>query len=190
VDGSSPDVELVTRCLEGDEVAWGQLVDRYARYVHAIVTRGYRLRDVEAEDVFQEVFTRVFERLHTLREPEALRGWIAQTTRRTCVDRLRLGSREILVADPDELPSDDPYDVLDEAFAVRAALAELPVGCAEVLDRFFCRDESYRTIAEALDLPAGTIASRISRCLEKLRTALVEESTLAVGKKADVSSVR
>jgi DNA-directed RNA polymerase specialized sigma24 family protein len=41
--------------------------------------------------------------------------------------------------------------------------------CREVLDRFFCRDESYRTIGEALGIPAGTIASRISRCLVKLR---------------------
>jgi hypothetical protein len=40
------------------------------------------------------------------------------------------------------------------------------------LDRFFCRDESYRAIGEALELPAGTIASRISRCLAKLRAVL------------------
>ena len=54
---------------------------------------------------------------------------------------------------------------LDEAFAVHEALAELPENCREILDRFFARDESYRTIGDALDLPSGTIASRISRCL-------------------------
>ncbi len=41
-----------------------------------------------------------------------------------------------------------------------------------MLDRFFARDESYRTIAAALDLPQGTVASRISRCLAKLRLEL------------------
>ena len=41
--------------------------------------------------------------------------------------------------------------------------------CQEILDRFFARDESYRTISEALDIPQGTIASRISRCLAKLK---------------------
>ena len=61
---------------------------------------------------------------------------------------------------------------LDEAFAVREALAGLSEDCREVLDRFFCRDESYRTIGEALGLPSGTIASRISRCLGKLRESL------------------
>jgi len=45
----------------------------------------------------------------------------------------------------------------------------LPEQCGEILDRFFARDESYRTIGELLGLPAGTIASRISRCLAKLR---------------------
>jgi RNA polymerase sigma factor (sigma-70 family) len=63
---------------------------------------------------------------------------------------------------------------LDEAFAVRQALAGLPEECREVLDRFFCRDESYRTIADALGIPSGTIASRISRCLGRLREALAE----------------
>jgi len=43
---------------------------------------------------------------------------------------------------------------------------------SDILDRFFARDESYRTIGDALELPAGTIARRISRCLEKLKTAM------------------
>ena len=51
-------------------------------------------------------------------------------------------------------------------------LKQLPEHCAEILDRFFARDESYRTIGEALDLSPGTIASRISRCLRKLRAQL------------------
>ena len=45
----------------------------------------------------------------------------------------------------------------------------LSLSLTDFLDRFFARDESYRTISEALDLPSGTIASRISRCLGKLR---------------------
>ena len=51
------------------------------------------------------------------------------------------------------------------------AMAELPENCQVILDRFFARDESYRTIGDTLGLPAGTIASRISRCLDKLRDA-------------------
>jgi RNA polymerase sigma-70 factor (ECF subfamily) len=167
-----PDADLVRRCRDGDGDAWRALVERYGRYVHAIVTRGYGLHGDDAEDTFQEVFTRVFERLGTLREPDALRPWIAQMTRRCCVDRLRVRRAEPLDAISDEAPAPEVLAELDEALDVRLALARLSDDCAEVIDRFFCRDESYRTIGEALDLPPGTIASRISRCLDKLRAAL------------------
>ncbi len=61
---------------------------------------------------------------------------------------------------------------LDEAMTVHEALADLSGDCREILDRFFAQDQSYKTIGDALDLPSGTIASRISRCLAKLREAL------------------
>jgi RNA polymerase sigma factor (sigma-70 family) len=102
-----------------------------------------------------------------------VRPWIATLTRRLCVDRLRGGSREQLVEEPlDDAGADDGLEELDEAMAVHDAMRTLPEHCAEVLDRFFTRDESYKTIGEALDLPPGTIASRISRCLSKLKNQL------------------
>ncbi|HZO61822.1 MAG TPA: sigma-70 family RNA polymerase sigma factor [Gaiellaceae bacterium] len=164
----SPDEHLVGRCLDGDDAAWSELVERYSRYVYAICSQGYRLQGHDAEDAFQEVFLRIYDRLGTLRDPGALRPWIAQLTRRVCLDRLASARRE----EPSDL---EPAGIativeeLDDALAVRQALGELSVECQEVLDRFFCRDESYRTIGEELQLPAGTIASRISRCLARLR---------------------
>jgi RNA polymerase sigma-70 factor (ECF subfamily) len=169
------DARLVARCRGGDEEAWRTLVDRFSRYVYAIAVQAFRLPEQDAEDVFQEVFARVYERLNTLRDDEAVRPWIAQLTRRLCIDRLRSGTREV-AADADELPetaADDVLAQLEEAFDVHEALADLPEHCREILDRFFARDESYRAIGEALELPAGTIASRISRCLDKLREVLV-----------------
>ena len=56
--------------------------------------------------------------------------------------------------------------------SVHQALEVLPEHCHEIVDRFFARDESYRTIGEALGIPSGTIASRISRCLGKLKEHL------------------
>lgn len=168
---AASDAELVARCRAGDQQAWEALVDRYARYVHAIVVRVYRLESHEAEDVFQEVFARVFERLETLRDGAALRPWIAQTARNCAVDALRRAGREVPV---EEIPEggDDGLARLDEALTVHAALDELSPECHEILDRFFCRDESYRTIGSELDLPSGTIASRIARCLARLRGVL------------------
>ena len=55
---------------------------------------------------------------------------------------------------------------------MREALGHLSDTCQDMLDRFFAQDQSYRTISSELDLPAGTIASRIARCLAKLRVEL------------------
>jgi RNA polymerase sigma factor (sigma-70 family) len=173
------DASLVARCRTGDEEAWRLLVERFSRYVYAIAVQAFRLPEHDAEDVFQEVFARVYERLQTLREDEAVRPWIGQLTRRLCIDRLRAGARDEVRADAEEQPETAAEDVLgrlEQAFDVHEALAVLPENCREILDRFFARDESYRTIGEALKLPAGTIASRISRCLDKLRVAWEERN--------------
>ena len=170
---SLPDAQLVARCRAGDEDAWRELVTRFSRYVYAICCQAYRLSQDDAEEVFQEVFTRTYEHLEKLRSDEAIRPWIGQLTRRTCIDRLRAGSREEIV-DPDTMPggADETMETLDEAFAVHEAMATLSENCREILDRFFAQDESYHTIGAALGIPSGTIASRISRCLSRLREAL------------------
>lgn len=166
------DAELVQRCRAGDPEAWNQLVERFSRYVYAICTQGFRLPPADAEDVFQEVFTRVYTRLDTLREDSALRPWIGQLTRRLCLDSLAASGRMQPVADIEPEHRERTLDEVEEAFVVREALAELSEPCQEMLDRFFARDESYRTISGELDLPSGTIASRISRCLRQLREGL------------------
>jgi RNA polymerase sigma factor (sigma-70 family) len=167
------DAQLVSRCREGDAEAWNEFVERFSRYVYAICGRGFRLAQHDAEDVFQEVFARAFERLSDLRSDDAVRPWLAQLTRRLCIDKLRLLARDTPTdGDPDEQALDDVLAELDEAMTVRAALDKVGDPCREILERFFCRDESYRTIGDHLEIPAGTIASRISRCLEKVRSEL------------------
>src|ERR1700704_565145 len=88
------DSELVARCRSGDQQAWAELVDRFSRYVYAISVQAFRLSDSDAEDVFQEVFARAYEHLDGLRDDAAVRPWLAQLTRRLCIDRLRAASRE------------------------------------------------------------------------------------------------
>jgi RNA polymerase sigma factor (sigma-70 family) len=174
MDVLQTDAQLVARCRSGDDDAWRELVERFSRYVYAIIVQAFRLPEHDAEDVFQEVFARAYENLHKLQNDEAIRPWLAQLTRRLCIDTLRAGKRE----GPGDEVMDEPADAedtiakLDEALAVHEALATLPENCREILDRFFARDESYRLIGEALELPSGTIASRISRCLVKLRHEL------------------
>jgi RNA polymerase sigma factor (sigma-70 family) len=154
------DSELVARCRTGDQQAWSELVERFSRYVYAISVQAFRLPEADAEDVFQEVFARAYQHLDKLRDDAAV--------------RLRAGARERPAAE-EELEAgeaDETLAQLDEALTVHEALAAAPEHCREILDRFFARDESYKTIGEALHLPSGTIASRISRCLARLRDFL------------------
>jgi RNA polymerase sigma-70 factor, ECF subfamily len=177
VTGATTDEVLVRACREGDERAWGLLVERFSRYVYAIAIQAYRLSLQDAEDVFQEVFTRTYEHLDRLRADDAIRPWIGQLTRRLAIDRLRLARRESLGDESLELIESRAQPELEQielALGVTAAMATLPEHCREILDRFFARGESYHDIAAALEIPMGTIASRISRCLVKLRAELGE----------------
>ena len=80
---------------------WNALVERFSRYVYSICVQGFRLSNADAEDVYQEVFTRVYTRLDTLRDDAAIRPWIAQLTRRLCLDVRAAGSREQPTPEPD-----------------------------------------------------------------------------------------
>lgn len=172
------DAQLVARCRNGEQAAWNALVERFSGYVYAILVRGFRLGDQDAEDLFQEVFARLYERLDTIRDDRAIRSWIAQTTARLAIDRFRSRGREgpsLTGALPEPPPLDDQLERLDLALDVRSELARLPERCAEILTRFFIRDESYKSIGDALEIPPGTVASRISRCLARLRKLMAPE---------------
>jgi RNA polymerase sigma factor (sigma-70 family) len=167
------DAELVARCRTGDDAAWAMLVERFSRYVWAVAVRGYGLAERDAEDVFQEVFFRTWQHLPRLRSDEAIRPWIGQLTRRLCVDKHRGARREQPVdVLPETAERDAELERLAEALTVRDALGRLSESCQVILERFFIRDEPYETIGRALEIPGGTIASRISRCLGRLREAL------------------
>jgi DNA-directed RNA polymerase specialized sigma24 family protein len=85
----------------------------------------------------------------------AIRPWIAQLTRRCSIDVLRRSNRKATASDDSAVrPAglDDELERLDDALDLRDALGRLGGDCQDILDRFFTRDESYRTIGDALDL--------------------------------------
>ena len=168
------DADLVARCRQGDQQAWDELVNRFSRYVYAITCGSTGSRSPTRRTSSRRSSPAPGSTSTSSATTRPLRPWIATSTRRLCVDRLRAGAREAPAAEElIELEgTSDELDGIDEALAVHEAMKQLPEHCAEILDRFFARDESYRAIGEALDIPPGTIASRISRCLRKLRGQL------------------
>jgi RNA polymerase sigma-70 factor (ECF subfamily) len=165
---------LVRRCREHDDPdAWAELVRRHAACVYAIAGRGFGFTRLEAEDVFQETFARTYEHLANVREPEAISGYIRQMARRLCIDR------QAARATMGEVPVDaaDALTVEDSTLAkvaLQQAVGRLPDANREVIERFFLEDQSYHTISLALEIPYGTIGSRIARGLRRLRLELDE----------------
>jgi RNA polymerase sigma-70 factor (ECF subfamily) len=173
VSGSGhADADLVERCLASDEEAWAALIGRYADYVYAVAIRGFRLSPEDAEEVLQDTMLQVYEHLADYRGTGALRAWIGSIAQNACRQRLRARSRRDESALPADVPDDTQQRALDsveEAFQTRSALAQLDAPCRQILEQFFFHHRKYAEIASDLGVPAGTVASRIARCLMRLR---------------------
>jgi RNA polymerase sigma factor (sigma-70 family) len=169
-------VALVTRARDGDKRAWDELVERYSPLVWSICRR-YRLDRVDAEDVGQSVWLGLVEQLPKLREPAALPGWIATTTRRECLRLLRRARRgepievtEDTLVDDRSIPVDQEILAHERDAALRQAFAELPPRCRLLLS-LLMQDPAvpYTEIGTRLSMPVGSIGPNRARCLDRLR---------------------
>lgn len=172
-------VDLVLRARAGDQRAWDEIVERFAPLVWGICMR-HRLAPADADDVGQSLWLGLLEHLQTIREPAALPGWIATTTRRECL-RLHEDARrrraplegqvdDVLGADPTAVPVDEGLLVEELRAAVRAAFARLAPQCRRLLALLVSDPPlPYVRIAEILDVPVGGLGPTRARCLEKLR---------------------
>ncbi|MDR2984138.1 MAG: sigma-70 family RNA polymerase sigma factor [Nocardiopsaceae bacterium] len=171
-------VALVARAAEGDQTAWNDIVERYAPLVWSICGR-YQLSSQDVEDIGQTVWLRLVEQLGNLREPAALPGWIATTTQRECVRVRRAACRtdRAATAAADDLeslpgPAMIEQDVItaETHAALRAALAELPLRCRQLLTMLMSEPaRSYGEISTILQIPIGSIGPQRGRCLQRLR---------------------
>jgi RNA polymerase sigma factor (sigma-70 family) len=170
-------VDLVTRARDGDQLAWDQIVERFAPLVWATCQR-FRLSRADADDVCACVWLRLVERLDTIREPAALPGWLATTTRHECLRVVRAKGRETPV-DENERIVDDDYPAADEwllaqerLIALRTAFAGLSERCRQLLKLLFADPVTpYDQISAILGVPVGTIGPTRQRCLGKLRAS-------------------
>lgn len=173
--GPAGEAELIRRCLAGDEEAWAGLVQRHAGFLYALAVRGLRFSPQEAEEVLQDTFAQVYEHLSEYRGTGPLAAWMGAIAKNVARQRLRRRSRHPESALPPEAADSAQQQALEAVEAsllVGDALARLESPCEEVLRRFFIMDQKYAEIASAMRIPEGTVASRIARCLVRLRLLL------------------
>lgn len=166
---------LILLASRGDRHAFGELVCRYREGMVNVV---YRMCGdaALAEEAAQEAFLKAWQNLMRYDPRFAFRSWIYRIAINTALDALR---RERPSVDIDAMaipePSDGPeasYEVKERAARVRQAVLELPVGSRMVLVLREYEGLSYREIADALDVPLGTVMSRLSYARRHLREVL------------------
>ncbi|PYS15609.1 MAG: hypothetical protein DMG15_04550 [Acidobacteria bacterium] len=166
------DHALVSECLNGDQQAWTQLLDRHKRLIYASTARfGFDAQD--RHDVFQAVCVEILKNLHSLRNVSSLRHWILTISLRQCYALLKRKR-----AERGQEPDETARGVEDHRpEKLREAMEELPDRCRLLLELLFFSEEktSYSELGGRLGLSKDTIGSVRLRCLDKLRKILQDK---------------
>jgi len=171
---SLSDAELVAGAAAGDAECLGELFDRHARRMKSLALRIVRTPE-DAEEVVQEIFVQAW--MHASRF-DASRGnvlaWLSIMTRSRSLDRWRRKTtrRETSVSEAQELGASDSAPADPSEWAARTALSDLPPDQREPLELAYWEGMSQSEIAERLNLPLGTVKTRMRTGLKRLPKAL------------------
>ena len=173
--GPAPDSidAIIQRCLAGDQIAWEQIVRQHWRKVFNIAYKFTGKHD-EAEDLTQDVFLKIFKSLDTFDRRANFQTWLVSVSRNLCIDHYRSVRKERETIDRDvdagELSpvaqSVNPVAALEHADRVellKKALDQLAPALRSAVLLRDIQELSYQEIATKLNLPEGTVKSRINR---------------------------
>ena len=173
------DEQLVAESLAGDRSAYGELVKRHHGRIKAIAYRGLR-DDALADDLAQEVFIRAYRSLHRFQVGRRFGPWLSAIAANRVRDHLKSRARRAEVTWDLDRTSDLSATPLDRAAArqmlhrVEEGVANMPDETQEILRLRFGLGLDYDDVAQTLDIPIGTVKSRISRARSALRKQLGE----------------
>lgn len=172
------DAGLLRRMAAGDRAALGELFDRHAEAALGLAHRILRNRQ-DAEDLVHDVFLEAWQKAESYDERRArVRAWLMVRVRSRSIDRLRAleVARRHAMADaamPDPLPaaSANP-EATSDGVRARAALSELVVEQRRVIELAYFEGLTLREVSERIDVPLGTVKSRLAAGLAAMRTRL------------------
>lgn len=182
------EAELIAAVLQGDSASFEPLVQKYSPRVFATARR-YARRDVEVEDIVQEVWLKAFDKLKTFRGEAPFEHWLMRMTVRTCYDFLRSHQRnreasfsEISEPEEDWLEKfvTDPEQAPDEADAARLlvnrVLEKLSPSARLVIQLLEIEDRSVKEIAEITGWSVPLVKVRAFRARSEMRKVLARMS--------------
>jgi RNA polymerase sigma-70 factor (ECF subfamily) len=166
--------ELLARCAAGDHAAAGELVRRFRTY--AMNLAHHILGDHHlAEDAVQEAFIAALDRLPDLRTPDAFPGWLRQIVRTHAVRARRRRETPARSRSNPETHSPSPAQAVETEELrrlVRAAVVSLPERSRETAELYYLNELDHHRVAEALDVPPGTVKRRLHDARRHLRDEL------------------
>ncbi|QKS48676.1 sigma-70 family RNA polymerase sigma factor (plasmid) [Paenibacillus cellulosilyticus] len=171
-------IELVRKSSYGDREAFAEVVRTYSNFIYGVAFN--MLGDFHlAQDIAQETFVKAWFKLDQLQEHDKFGSWIISIARRLCQDQLRgrkVVEMPIIEADTiaDRSTLDDMVNRRSDAEAVRKALASLDDKYRTTTWLYYISGLNTREISRLLDIPVGTIDSRLRRAKQILRTELIE----------------
>lgn len=169
--------ELVERCRRGDERAFEELVDRYKALVFALIARTVPDRS-KAEDLAQDVFLRVHRGLPYFRGEARLSTWIYRIVSNACSQSagLRPGVESLEEhAGRQAGARDRQFGDLELKDRLDKAIARLPANYRLLIAAHYLKGVQYEDLAEAMDMPLGTIKTQLYRAKQQLRRLLQSE---------------
>jgi RNA polymerase sigma factor (sigma-70 family) len=167
---------LAIRCQLGEAAAFDELVEMW----HLPLWRYLRKMtgdDAAAEDLVQETWLKILRGIGRLREPARLRPWLFSIARRGVMDRLRRQYAEAMVSAIDEQPeiAAELSDIgWEETEALQSSLAELPPLERETVTLFYMSELSLQEVSDVLEVPVGTVKSRLHRGRRLMRERMQE----------------
>ncbi|MCB9182542.1 MAG: sigma-70 family RNA polymerase sigma factor [Flavobacteriales bacterium] len=171
--------ELIKGCLDGDRRCQESLYDRYARRMYAVCLR-YARHELEAQDLMQEGFIRVFEKLKDFRLEGSLEGWVRRIMVHTSINHYRRKSfqqeRFGLERLPEHPVEADALDQLGQA-EILAMVAALPDGYRMVFNLFAIEGYDHAEIAELLGCGESTSRSQLAKARRHLQQMMLAQST-------------
>ena len=161
--------ELVARCQRGDDSAFAELVDRYKNLVYAMIYRMMSDR-TQVEDLAQEVFLKVHRGLPYFRGEARLSTWIYRIVANVCV-QARSGRRRMPSSSDVSEPAsaDGAFADLELRDRIEKAMAKLPENYRFLIAAHYLKGIQYEALAEALNIPLGTVKTHLFRAKRQLR---------------------
>ncbi|WP_020571877.1 RNA polymerase sigma factor [Neolewinella persica] len=166
---------LIDRCLRGNRDAQNEL---YRREVHGVFHLVIRLvaNRMDAEDLTQECFIKVFQRLPQFRGEASVRTWIKRIAINLSLEHLRRQQLLLVPVDDEVLIEEPPLPQVDMT-QVHHAIKDLPKGCRVVLTLYLLEGYRHAEIADILAVSVSTVKSQYWRAKHLLRLALTQKIT-------------